>query len=64
MNLEGIPSPGKKYRGRPRQHGTTWTPMAISRIAGRRAYSGTHVVHSSTGEIEREVPVVVSGELQ
>jgi site-specific DNA recombinase len=38
--------------------------MAISRIAGRRAYSGTHVVHSSTGEIEREVPVVVPGELQ
>ena len=64
LNLEGIPSPGKKYRGRPRQHGTTWTPMAISRIAGRRAYSGTHVVHSSTGEIEREVPVVVPRELQ
>ena len=64
LNLEGIPSPGKKYRGRPRQHGTTWTPMAISRIAGRRAYAGTHVVHSSTGEIEREVPVVVTTELQ
>jgi site-specific DNA recombinase len=64
LNLEGIPSPGKKYRGRPRQHGTTWTPMAISRIAGRRAYSGTHVVHTSTGDIEREVPVVVPGKLQ
>src|SRR5829696_4727389 len=64
LNLQGIPSPGKKYRGRPRQHGTTWTPMAISRIAGRRAYSGTHVVHTSTGDIEREVPVVVPGELQ
>jgi site-specific DNA recombinase len=64
LNLQGILSPGKKYRGRPRQYGTTWTPMAISRIAGRRAYSGTHVVHSSTGEIEREVPAIIPKELQ
>ena len=64
LNLEGIPSPGKKYRGRPRQHGTTWTPMAISRIVGRSAYSGTHVIHSSTGEIEREVPTIIPRELQ
>jgi len=64
LNLEGMPSPGKKYRGRPRQHGTTWTPMAISRIVGRKAYSGTHVIHSSTGEIEREVPVIVPKDLQ
>jgi len=59
LNLEGIPSPGKKYRGRRRRYGTTWTPMAISRIVGRRAYSGTHVIHSSTGEIEREVPAII-----
>jgi site-specific DNA recombinase len=64
LNLEGVPSPGKKYRSRPRHHGTTWSPMAISRIVGRRAYSGTHVIHSSAGEIEREVPSVVPGELQ
>jgi site-specific DNA recombinase len=64
LNLEGVPSPGKKYRGRPRRYGTTWTPMAISRIVGRRAYSGTHVIHASTGEIEREVPAIVPGELQ
>jgi site-specific DNA recombinase len=64
LNLQGIPSPGKKYRGRERQHGTTWTPMAIGRIAGRRAYAGTHVIHSSTGEIAREVPAIIPGELQ
>jgi site-specific DNA recombinase len=64
LNLEGIPSPGKKYRGRPRRHGTTWTPMAISRIVGRRAYSGTHVIHTSAGKIEREVPAIVPKELQ
>jgi site-specific DNA recombinase len=64
LNLQGILSPGKKYRSRPRQHGTTWTPMAISRIVGRSAYSGTHVIHSSAGEIERDVPFIVSGELQ
>jgi site-specific DNA recombinase len=64
LNLEGVPSPGKKYRGRPRRYGTTWTPMAISRIVGRRAYSGTHVIHASTGEIERDVPTVIPGELQ
>jgi site-specific DNA recombinase len=38
--------------------------MAISRIVGRRAYSGTHVIHSSTGEIEREVPAIVPKEIQ
>jgi len=64
LNLQGLLSPGKKYRSRPRQHGTTWTPMAISRIVGRSAYSGTHVIHSSTGEIEREVPSIVPEQLQ
>lgn len=64
LNLSGIPAPGKKYRGRPRRHGSTWTPMAISRIACRTAYSGTHVVHSSSGDIERPVPVIVPTELQ
>src|SRR5215212_767797 len=64
LNLEGIPSPGKKYRGRRRRYGTTWTPMAISRIVGRRAYSGTHVIHSSAGEIEREVPPIVPEDLR
>src|SRR5215204_521525 len=64
LNLQGILSPGKKYRSRPRQHGTTWTPIAISRIVGRSAYSGTHVIRSSTGDITREVPCIVSGELQ
>jgi len=64
LNLEGVPSPGKKYRRQARRHGTTWSPIAISRIVGRRAYSGTHVIHSSAGDIEREVPAVVPGELQ
>jgi site-specific DNA recombinase len=64
LNLEGNPSPGKKYRGRARRYGTTWTPIAISRIVGRKAYSGTHVIHASTGEIEREVPLIVPAELQ
>jgi site-specific DNA recombinase len=64
LNLEGIPSPGKKYRNQARRHGTTWAPMAIGRIVRRRAYSGTHVIHSSAGEIEREVPPVAPGELQ
>jgi len=63
-NLQGILSPGKKYCSRTPQHGTTWTPMAISRIVRRSAYSGTHVIRSSTGEIEREEPFIVSGELQ
>lgn len=64
LNLQGTPAPGKKYRARPRQHGTTWTPVAISRIVGRMAYSGTHVVHSSSGDIERPVPAIVPTQLQ
>ncbi len=64
LNLESVPTPGKRYRGRPRKHAKTWTPMAISRIVGRKAYSGTHVIHSSSGDIERPVPAIVPAELQ
>jgi site-specific DNA recombinase len=64
LNLEDIPSPGRKYRGKTRRGGTTWTPMAISRIVGRQAYGGTHVIRSSAGEIEREVPPIVPEDLR
>jgi site-specific DNA recombinase len=64
LNLEGVPSPGKKYRGKPRRTGTTWSPTAISRLVSRRAYGGTHVIRSSAGEIEREVPPIVPEDLR
>ena len=64
LNLEGVPSPGKKYRGKTRRTGTTWSPTAISRLVGRRAYGGTHVIRSSAGEIEREVPPIVAEDLR
>jgi site-specific DNA recombinase len=64
LNLEGVPSPGKKYRGKTRRTGTTWSPTAISRLVSRRAYGGTHVIRSSAGEIEREVPPIVPEDLR
>jgi hypothetical protein len=38
--------------------------MAKQRIVSRRAYSGTHVIHSSSGDIGRPVPAIVPAELQ
>jgi site-specific DNA recombinase len=59
LNDEGEPSPGTKHRGKPRKHGTTWCHSTIRAIVLQRAYSGTHVVNSSRGPIERSVPAIV-----
>jgi DNA invertase Pin-like site-specific DNA recombinase len=59
LNDEGEPSPGTKCRGRPRKFGTTWCHSTIRGIVLQRADSGTHVVNSSRGPIERSVPAIV-----
>jgi site-specific DNA recombinase len=66
LNGLGMPGPGWKYRGRPRQHSARWTAATISKLANQRAYAGTHVVRIMGGEgsVERECPPVVPAELQ
>jgi site-specific DNA recombinase len=42
LNDEGVPSPGSKYRGKPRKYGSMWRPSTLQGIVKRGAYSGTH----------------------
>ena len=64
LNDEGIPSPGHRYRGKPRNHGTNWIHTTLARLVHQSAYSGTHRVKTKQGELERPVPVIVDPALQ
>jgi site-specific DNA recombinase len=66
LNDEGVPSPGNRYRGKPRKHGAGWGHTTIREIVQQRAYAGTHVVKLNGGAelIEREVPVIVEPALR
>jgi site-specific DNA recombinase len=59
LNDEGQPSPGHKYRNRPRKYGPCWHPSSIRSIVAATTYSGVHTIRASGGAIEREVPVVI-----
>jgi site-specific DNA recombinase len=56
LNDEGEPSPGRKYRGRPRKHGPSWCHSTVRGILTQGAYAGVHVVKTQGGPIERPVP--------
>jgi site-specific DNA recombinase len=68
LNDKGIPSPGRRYRGKPRKHGASWIHSALARIVHQSAYSGVHQVRIvSDGRkeiIERPVPAIVEPTLQ
>jgi hypothetical protein len=64
LNDEGVPSPGSKYRGRPRKYGSMWRASTVQGIVKRGAYSGTHTVSAHKEPIERKVPAIVEPELQ
>jgi hypothetical protein len=66
LNGLGMPGPGWKYRGRPREHSARWTAATLSKLVNQTAYGGTHLVRISGGEgsVERECPPVVPIELQ
>ena len=64
LNDEGMPSPGAKYRGKPRKHGASWAHTSIRGIVGQGAYSGTHTVNAHHGPVERKVPAIVAPEVQ
>jgi site-specific DNA recombinase len=66
LNDEGVPSPGLRFRGKPREHGAGWSIDTVRRIVRARTYSGTHEVTLGGGSevVEREVPAIVERELQ
>jgi hypothetical protein len=63
LNAEGVPAPGRKYRGKPRQHGDTWGHASIRNFIHQSAYTGLHVVRTKRGELNREVPAIVPEEV-
>jgi site-specific DNA recombinase len=60
----GVPGAGHRYGSRERVPGRNWTTTTIGGIVRQRAYSGTHEVRIGGDVIEREVPAIVSPELQ
>ncbi len=64
LNDEGVPSPGRKYRGRPRKYGTWWGHSTLWGLVRQGAYSGTHTANAHDAPIERSVPAIVEPELQ
>ncbi|MGH3090373.1 MAG: recombinase family protein [Rubrobacteraceae bacterium] len=63
LNAEGVPSPGRKYRGKPRRHGDTWGHASIRNFIHQSAYTGLHVANTKRGAVEREVPAIVAPEI-
>jgi len=61
LNHFGAPSPGWRFRGRPRQHGKRWSGTTISSLLRQPAYGeGRHEVTLSSGEVvSRAVPAIV-----
>jgi site-specific DNA recombinase len=64
LNDEGEPSPGRKYRNRPRKYGPMWRAATVHGIVKRGAYSGIHTVNAHKGPVERKVPAIVEPGLQ
>ena len=66
LNGLGMPGPGWKYRGRPREHSARWTAGTISKLVNQSAYGGMHRIRINDGKgtVERECPPVVPLELQ
>lgn len=64
LNGMGVPGVGHRYGSKERVPGRLWTTTTVGGIVRQRAYSGTHVVKINGETIEREVPAIVSPELQ
>jgi site-specific DNA recombinase len=66
LNDLGLPSPGSRFKGRPRKHGRSWLHSTIRSLVHQRAYSGVHRVKLNGGKdsAERMVPAMVSPTLQ
>jgi hypothetical protein len=64
LNDLGMPGVGHRYGSKERVPGRRWATTTIRGIVRQRAYSGTHEVRIGGDVIQREVPAIVSLELQ
>ncbi len=64
LNDEGEPSPGRKYRGKPRVYGASWCHSTVRDMVTQTTYSGVHTVRAEGGPIERPVPAIVDPALR
>lgn len=64
LNGQGEPSPGRKYRGKPRVYGPSWSPSTVREMVARSTYAGIHTVDTQGGSIERQIPAIVDPSLR
>ena len=65
LNDEGTPSPGRRFKDKVRRYGGAWAHTVVAAIVHQSAYSGVHLVRTSSGEvIQRPVPALVDPDLQ
>jgi site-specific DNA recombinase len=64
LNDQDEPSPGRKYRGKPRAYGARWSQSTIREMVAQTTYAGIHTVNAGGGPIERPVPAIVDPALR
>lgn len=52
LNGQSEPSPGHKYRRRPRAYGDSWAQSTVREMVTKTTYAGTHTVKTNAGPIE------------
>src|SRR5215204_1962435 len=64
LNDQDEPSPGRKYRGKPRSYGAHWAQSTVRDMVTQTTYAGVHMVNTEGGPIERQVPTIVDPSLR
>jgi len=64
LNDQDEPSPGRKYRGKPRAYGAKWSRSTVRDMVTQTTYAGVHTVNAEGGPIERPVPAIVDSSLR
>ncbi len=64
LNGHNEPSPGRKYRGKPRAYGASWSHSTVREMVVQTTYAGIHTVNAEGGPIERPVPAIVDPSLR
>src|SRR5215210_8852364 len=64
LNDQDEPSPGRKYRGKPRAYGAKWSRSTVRDMVAQTTYAGVHTVNAEGGPIERPVPAIVDSSLR
>ncbi len=64
LNDHNEPSPGHKYRGKPRSYGASWSQSTVRGMVAQTTYAGIHTINAEGGPIERPVPAIVDPSLR